>query len=814
MSSNGSSARGRGGLSARCKYRIEPEEDEASAASSSGPLAPAPAEARLSRKSSENEMASLSSESDKGSLPVSVEGAGRSRRPSSDSVEVTSLNSESDKGSLPVSVEGSFIVAERSRRPSYDSVEGAGRSRRPSREVVEGAGRSKRPSREVVEGAGRSRRPSREVSFGGIDGSPISSPSLMRRSRGSPAPLDEGIAEQEALPVSGSAPTPSPAEAGRKASDNEVTSLSSESDKAAAAEEARAAKEEARRKAEDEAKAAQAAADKAAAEKKGALPGSVEGSREVSFASNTGSPSRMRRLQPIEGGSTTSWPVVRSGDIVQTPEAPGHSTARRPPPPRRPRRRGVEAGSPPPPPPAPEPQSPTPPSRRGSRRSSTSSVASDSVVSESQTSTGRRRWTRDASRPHRPRRSAPSAPRPPRSARARSRKGSLTRLLGRRRVSPEEKLDDGAIAQAAMAAAVESGYEPTRQERKSVIFASRRSSEGSREDEGIATQLEALLNSRSALRNSLVVDPDRPWIKWWSLLQVGCALYTYVVVAWRVAFRSGGELMPQPAMRFGAPCVLDWVADALLLLHVLLRLVLGYTDASNNKVRPRRPGPLFPAAATACPAPPAAAQVLDSHKIVRKYVGSRTFTVHVLCLLLPLDLLQLWAGSWVPASRLNKLLRIFELRGLLKQPLDAFRVRVHFQRLLWQLVMVMLFSHTIACLYFSFGSIIDGFGATSWRAAARAATRRDEPCEPTAPAHRQVAPRLAAQRERRHPVPRRRLLVPWADDGAGRRRGARLEPRVDLHAPRHAPRHRHLRHDHRCRAPPRLRRPSALTVRC
>ena len=40
--------------------------------------------------------------------------------------------------------------------------------------------------------------------------------------------------------------------------------------------------------------------------------------------------------------------------------------------------------------------------------------------------------------------------------------------------------------------------------------------------------------------------------------------------------------------------------------------------------------------------------------------------------------------------RINKLVRVFELRHLLKHLLDAFRVRVHFQRLLWQLLMAML----------------------------------------------------------------------------------------------------------------------------
>jgi hypothetical protein len=39
---------------------------------------------------------------------------------------------------------------------------------------------------------------------------------------------------------------------------------------------------------------------------------------------------------------------------------------------------------------------------------------------------------------------------------------------------------------------------------------------------------------------------------------------------------------------------------------------------------------------------------------------------------------------------------------------------VHFQRLLWHILLMMLLSHTSACVYFMFGSLIDGFSRTSW----------------------------------------------------------------------------------------------------
>ena len=226
------------------------------------------------------------------------------------------------------------------------------------------------------------------------------------------------------------------------------------------------------------------------------------------------------------------------------------------------------------------------------------------------------------------------------------------------------------LAEGVPAAAAQQDPEPEPERRSSI-------------DSGLGAHLESLLRQRG---KGLIVDPDRKWIKYWNSLQLLSAVYGYTVVIWRVAFRSGA---PMPRMSSDVTCAIDWATDALLYMHMALQLVIGYTDASNNKV-------------------------LDSAKIVRRYLSSRRFPVHVLAGL-PVDLLlQLWMWRWIPISRANRLLRVLELRGLLKHLLDAFRVRVHFQRLLWQLVMVMLFAHTIACGYFMFGSIFDGFDATSW----------------------------------------------------------------------------------------------------
>ena len=223
--------------------------------------------------------------------------------------------------------------------------------------------------------------------------------------------------------------------------------------------------------------------------------------------------------------------------------------------------------------------------------------------------------------------------------------------------------------------------------RRSSLLARRTSANNDGEGEEL---LRAFLGSVLGKRPSwrIIVDPDARWLPVWGLIQVLCAMYSFSVVLWRIAFRSGTQFMPDHPMTWSAACAIDWCCDLLLLSHMLLQLVLGFVDSSNNKV-------------------------MDHRRISRAYVRSRSFMIHVI-VLCPLDLFQLVQGQWVPACRLNKLVRVLELRSLLKHLLDAFRVRVHFQRLLWHILLMMLLSHTSACVYFMFGSLIDGFSRTSW----------------------------------------------------------------------------------------------------
>ena len=203
----------------------------------------------------------------------------------------------------------------------------------------------------------------------------------------------------------------------------------------------------------------------------------------------------------------------------------------------------------------------------------------------------------------------------------------------------------------------------------------------------LQTFFSSLLAQRASA-SRLTVDPDANGLKLWDLVQVLCVFYNFSVVLWRIAFRSGAQFMPNPRMAWSPACAIDWVCDLLLCMHILLHFALGFIDSSNNKV-------------------------LDRKRISRAYVSSRSFWVHIVALC-PLDVVQLVLGRWIPVCRLNKLVRVLELRGLLKHFLDAFRVRVHFQRLLWHVFLTLLLSHAIACVYFMFGSLIHGFSYTSW----------------------------------------------------------------------------------------------------
>ena len=196
------------------------------------------------------------------------------------------------------------------------------------------------------------------------------------------------------------------------------------------------------------------------------------------------------------------------------------------------------------------------------------------------------------------------------------------------------------------------------------------------------------LRAQRASASSLTIDPDAKWLKIWDVVQLLCVFYNFTMVMWRIAFRSGARFMPIPRMAWSPACAIDWACDLLLCMHILLHFALGFVDSSNNKV-------------------------LDRKRISRAYVCSRSFWVHVIALC-PLDVVQLVLGQWIPACRLNKLVRVLELRGILKRLLDAYRIRVHFQRLVWHVFLTLLLSHTIACVYFMFGSLFDGFGYTSW----------------------------------------------------------------------------------------------------
>ena len=48
-----------------------------------------------------------------------------------------------------------------------------------------------------------------------------------------------------------------------------------------------------------------------------------------------------------------------------------------------------------------------------------------------------------------------------------------------------------------------------------------------------------------------------------------CVIYGYVMVIWRIAFRSGSSYMPEPQMGWSLAAPVDWTTDVLLLMHMV-----------------------------------------------------------------------------------------------------------------------------------------------------------------------------------------------------------------------------------------------------
>ena len=214
-------------------------------------------------------------------------------------------------------------------------------------------------------------------------------------------------------------------------------------------------------------------------------------------------------------------------------------------------------------------------------------------------------------------------------------------------------------------------------------------------------------------KTNLVVDPDARWVPIWNLVQLSLCLYQYVKVRQkhrtqrartprrtrlviacsrahppptRSQVTSCAAFMWAHSPKFDTWCVLDWIADTMLLLNVILQLVIGFVDASNNKVMVRA-------------------------DIRRNYLHSNRFLIHM-AVAVPLDLGQLGLMAWNPLFRLNKVFRLLEVPAYMKLVFGSFRVSMHYRRLMLLVLLVLLFSHTISCLFFLLGTTLETFFPT------------------------------------------------------------------------------------------------------
>ena len=181
-----------------------------------------------------------------------------------------------------------------------------------------------------------------------------------------------------------------------------------------------------------------------------------------------------------------------------------------------------------------------------------------------------------------------------------------------------------------------------------------------------------------------VIDPDTRQIKLW---YSGCLLatvYNGFAVPMRVAFR----------MKPGPLVALDFLCDALHMADIVMGFYTGYYD-SGNKVKNRS-------------------------RVQRHYL--RTGFAWELLAVLPTDLLQVVLWRWVPAVRLNRLLRMPLAFRRLPSLAGSATTPPAWLKILMLVLRLVLLSHYTACGWFAF-ALASGFGADPWLPPARLESR-------------------------------------------------------------------------------------------
>ena len=177
-----------------------------------------------------------------------------------------------------------------------------------------------------------------------------------------------------------------------------------------------------------------------------------------------------------------------------------------------------------------------------------------------------------------------------------------------------------------------------------------------------------------------VIDPDTRQIKLWYTGCLVATMYNSFAVPMRVAFR----------MKPGPLAALDFFCDALHMADIVMGFYTGYYD-SGNKVKNRS-------------------------RVQRHYLATGFFWE--LLAVLPTDLFQIVMWRWVPAVRLNRLLRLPLAFRRLPSLAGSATTPPAWLKILMLVLRLVLLSHYAACGWFAF-ALASGFGADPWLPPAR-----------------------------------------------------------------------------------------------
>lgn len=181
------------------------------------------------------------------------------------------------------------------------------------------------------------------------------------------------------------------------------------------------------------------------------------------------------------------------------------------------------------------------------------------------------------------------------------------------------------------------------------------------------------------LANGSAFDPNSRPIELWHQLLLCCLLYEVIIIPYLVTFSTKSEQWLTPFVMVVYSCELIFVAD------IYVELNMGfYEDGDVN---------------------------LDRKKSRAKYVKSPRFVLDILALL-PLSLMPLTKAYSPIVFEMHKLIRCWRIPKYIARLDDVYAKYFVVLKMFKVLVVIVLLSHFVACVRFSFG--YDEYGDNEW----------------------------------------------------------------------------------------------------